>query len=75
MLNEDCIQNIWNMYYQRYVIEDITKTICTECKRQKQTEKRYCKICTMIQGGLTPGLAMIFSEWRRKSQLGNDVAQ
>ena len=64
MLNDDCIEYIWKLYFKNNCVRDIWKVKCPDCDKIKKKHMEYCMRCGMIRAGFTPSFIMLFSAWK-----------
>lgn len=68
MLNDDCVEHIFKIYYKEHCIENIHKLRCPQCNRMKPEKFEVCNPCSMIDIGFTPYFAMLFTAWKKIKQ-------
>ena len=68
MLNDDCVEYIYKMYYQEHCIKNIHKLRCPQCNRMKHEKIELCNPCSMIEMGFTSNFIMLFTAWQKLNQ-------
>ena len=68
MLNDDCIEHIYKIYYTEHCLKNIHKLRCPQCNRMKQERIKLCNPCSMIEVGFTPSFIMMFTGWTKFKQ-------
>ena len=61
MLNNDCLEKIWKIYYKTHCVENIYNKMCPKCQKIKNECMLYCMKCDMVDVGFTSQFIVLFS--------------